>query len=652
MGNRKNFVRNNIKLLVLIIAFVFMDIVIIGSVNTSSSFATNADNYKLSISCPTYVAKGSTIQCKVFGNLGQEKFTKLEATYGVDDSLVSYASFAYNDKYFLDDGSNSAKGFSLENKFPYSNSDEEPIGYLNLKITDNLSSSSSENSSDKYLGDINKDGIIDENDVDIVRKLYAGGYDLDYDETLGDVNCDGTLNGKDVTIIRKYIAGKEVPTTCIVDKNTTISINNIKLTKDNGDVVSLTDVSENVTIRNSKFGNTALESIKIMAGDKEVSLNESISSDITKYTAYVDSTVSNVKINVKSIDGSVIDDMNSNIEDFNMDLKYGYNRLTFKVSYNPDTSSTEDGTEEDTDVSSDNNTIYRVYDILIKREYTFELDKNSNYIYDKEEGYIYTGMDIDGPSIIAKLNLKDIAMKDYKDNTIKLGDSLNNVIFKAKLLNFSTDYTLNDDIFSIGEKVNYDDFINSFKLRGVTMEVTDQSGKVITSEDIKDGYQVKIKYKNKILATYIISNNYLKIDADNVKVDTDNSIIYGLVIGTKYSDVIKYISTSGSISIKDKDGNIVGESDKVKSNDKIIVSMSGNKDTEYVVSVLGDLNNDGKVDISDDTKLQNYLVGRIDELSLLDKYSADIAVNGKIDISDAVRLQNYLIGRIDSLEVK
>ena len=64
------------------------------------------------------------------------------------------------------------------------------------------------------------------------------------------------------------------------------------------------------------------------------------------------------------------------------------------------------------------------------------------------------------------------------------------------------------------------------------------------------------------------------------------------------------------------------------------------------------MNNDGKVDISDDTKLQNYLVGRIDELSLLDKYSADIAVNGKIDISDAVRLQNYLIGRIDSLEVK
>ena len=56
-------------------------------------------------------------------------------------------------------------------------------------------------------GDVNGDNRVDLNDVAVLTRYIAGGWNVTVDETVADVNKDGTLDLKDVVLIRRFLAG-------------------------------------------------------------------------------------------------------------------------------------------------------------------------------------------------------------------------------------------------------------------------------------------------------------------------------------------------------------------------------------------------------------------------------------------------------------
>lgn len=81
------------------------------------------------------------------------------------------------------------------------------------------------------------------------------------------------------------------------------------------------------------------------------------------------------------------------------------------------------------------------------------------------------------------------------------------------------------------------------------------------------------------------------------------------------------------------------------------VTETGNTQptTQPTVNLMGDVNEDGYVNIRDVTLIQRYLVGFVD-LSSSQRAKADTNGDGTITVRDATTIQRHLIGFIDSLD--
>lgn len=62
------------------------------------------------------------------------------------------------------------------------------------------------------------------------------------------------------------------------------------------------------------------------------------------------------------------------------------------------------------------------------------------------------------------------------------------------------------------------------------------------------------------------------------------------------------------------------------------------------INANGDVNGDGKVNVSDIVLIQNYILGRT-ELTPEQKQKADVTKDGQINISDIIKIQNHILGR-------
>ena len=87
-----------------------------------------------------------------------------------------------------------------------------------------------------------------------------------------------------------------------------------------------------------------------------------------------------------------------------------------------------------------------------------------------------------------------------------------------------------------------------------------------------------------------------------------------------------YLDSSNTLNYPD-DGTIIG-------------SLYAYFQTDRSASLLGDVNGDGEIDISDVVKLVNIILGDGTE----ENSSADVNGDGEIDISDVVRLVNIILG--------
>lgn len=421
------------------------------------------------------------------------------------------------------------------------------------------------------------------------------------------VNFDG-VTGSSLVGTVKY----KIPETA--SSNEKYKVELLNATIGDGDVTSITFENVYDEIRILSDVNT-LDNITLSTG----SLDEEFNGGINEHNATVDSE----KVTINAIKTDDNSSVSGDIGE--VTLHYGTNIFNIMVT-------SETG-------------IQNTYTLNIYRPYNFSSDV---YTYSKENNYIYTKTNIDSTTILSNLVLPTELTGDIKNNNliISYGDEK---LLEIKIINItSTKYTMLENIMYIESNLSYASLMNTITLNGVTASTYDEEGNLINSGVVIEGYKLKIFYNDTLLEEYTFDEEYLSID--NLNVDDANNIIKRIVLGTNYSELLSNITTTGTITVKDKDGNILNNNTTVKTGDVIEVKMASGT-YSYTISVLGDLTGTGTATLGDVSLLYRYLKGKT-ELELYQIAAGDVINNGSIKVNDVSRIYRYYKGKITSMEVE
>lgn len=393
----------------------------------------------------------------------------------------------------------------------------------------------------------------------------------------------------------------------------TINFNNIQiLSTDEQKDFTPDDIVKKIRIPSDV---NTLDSITLSSGN----INEEVTQDNNIYTATVDSD--SISINVTTTDK--YSKVEGNLE--NISLHYGTNNISIKVI-------SETGKEN-------------IYTVKIFRPYTFNIE---NYIYDKENNYLYTKGDIDNDTILSNITLPSELTGKIDNNKLIISYSEEKLL-EINLINISSNkYTFINSKVCIGKNVDYQAFIDSLNLNGVTIKVFDSSDNEVTDGILTVSNKLKVYFQDKLLEEYTFSEEYLNI---LLSVDKVNNIINRVKQGTTASDLLSKINTSGSVNIKDKtSGNPITNTSLVKTGDIVEIAMESGT-YKYTISVLGDLSGNGTIDTGDVGLLYRYLKGK-KTLEPCEISAGDIINDGNIKINDVARLYRYVKEKIAVLEVE
>ena len=421
------------------------------------------------------------------------------------------------------------------------------------------------------------------------------------------VNFDG-VTGSSLVGTVKY----KIPETA--SSNEKYKVELVNATIGDGDVTSITFENVYDEIRIISDVNT-LDNITLSTG----SLDEEFNGGINEHNATVDSE----KVTINAIKTDDNSSVSGDIGE--VTLHYGTN--TFNIMVTSETG------------------IQNTYTLNIYRPYNFSSDV---YTYSKENNYIYTKTNIDSTTILSNLVLPTELTGDIKNNNliISYGDEK---LLEIKIINItSTKYTMLENIMYIESNLSYASLMNTITLNGVTASTYDEEGNLINSGVVIEGYKLKIFYNDTLLEEYTFDEEYLSID--NLNVDDANNIIRRIVLGTNYSELLSNITTTGTITVKDKDGNILNNNTTVKTGDVIEVRMASGT-YSYTISVLGDLTGTATATLGDVSLLYRYLKGKT-ELELYQIAAGDVINNGSIKVNDVSRIYRYYKGKITSMEVE
>lgn len=393
----------------------------------------------------------------------------------------------------------------------------------------------------------------------------------------------------------------------------TITFSNIKISNTSGEAFY---TSEDVVkkIRIPSDVNT-LNNITLDKG----TLNEEFNKDSNIYTSTIDSDTLNITVE-KTNEYSTIEGILENIK-----LHYGTNNIDIKVI-------SETGKEN-------------IYTIKVFRPYTLTTDI---YKYYKEDNNLYTKSDVNKDAIISNLNLPKELTGNVENNilTISYGEEK---VTEINLINITSNkYSIANNKAYIGKNVDYDTFVNSLELSGVTIKIFDNNNEEITTGTLTENDKLKVYYKEELLEEYEFSEEYLNI---NTTKDDTNKILTRQEHDTTVETLLTKIDTSGTVTVKDKDSK--EELDKtniIKTGDTVEIALE-EKTEIYTISVLGDINGDGKIDNGDVALLYNNLKGK----KTFEKYqtfAGDIINDSSIKINDVARLYRFFKKRVDTLEVE
>ena len=138
---------------------------------------------------------------------------------------------------------------------------------------------------------------------------------------------------------------------------------------------------------------------------------------------------------------------------------------------------------------------------------------------------------------------------------------------------------------------------------------------------------------------YLSSDEY-KI-GDNTEYVEGDTIVSNIKVGTTYEKFIEKINTNGAIRVVDMNNNEIATTTNVGTGMTVIIT----KDEDEIslkLSVLGDLDGNGKVSVTDLSKLNQALTETI-TLEGEYKVAGDLDQNGKISVTDLSMINQILV---------
>lgn len=197
-------------------------------------------------------------------------------------------------------------------------------------------------------------------------------------------------------------------------------------------------------------------------------------------------------------------------------------------------------------------------------------------------------------------------------------------------------------IIVISEPVPYNTFISNINLD------TELNYKILKNNiEIKEGnieknMVLKIYYGNIEVDTFDIIDEYLYFD-ESIYVDEDNKYIPNISLKSKVNDIISKINTNGSIKIIDNKDKELTDNDLIGTGSKITIKLS-TKTYEYTVYIYGDIDGDGKLNLSDIMKIANFNYKNKDSLNGVYLKAADYDQNGQYNLQDVMKSAKALYG--------
>ena len=305
-------------------------------------------------------------------------------------------------------------------------------------------------------------------------------------------------------------------------------------------------------------------------------------------------------------------------------------------SFNKDNINVINGTSEVL-----NNELIIKYNGDVLDKYKIVSISSSKYDLNKEYIYVGTG-DIDLDSI--KVINGTIELVD-NELILKYGGE---VLDRYKIIGIKFgELKVNIDLVVITENISYDMFISNITTNGVTYKIFNGEEEV-TSGNISKGMVVKVYYKEEVVYTYNITDEYLEF-MEPLEVVDETKRIYNVKLNTSVNDLLLKINTSGTIMVRNNKNEVLSGNALVGTGTKVIIKLSsGTK--EYTLVIKGDVTGTGTSSVSDVAKLYQYLKKKINMEDYFIEAGNVVNTDNEIRINDVAKLYQFIKGKLNSLE--
>ena len=128
----------------------------------------------------------------------------------------------------------------------------------------------------------------------------------------------------------------------------------------------------------------------------------------------------------------------------------------------------------------------------------------------------------------------------------------------------------------------------------------------------------------------------------------DGNYVMKILPETTYSKFKENIDTNMEYEVLENNEKIT-DSQLIKTGQTLVVnSKNTGESTRYTLIVIGDINKDGKLSITDLSNFRRYRIGKM-QLDESQRKATDMNLNGREELTDKLIMRNYLIGKIKNL---